>query len=236
MRAAPASGELLEPHSICSCWRRAAAHPPSEPASRTSSKELVATVGVGPPISAGAIALPMWTASATVADVPRPTMRLTQPLRSAEPGSASSTSSIASKCDRLGTGRPTAWTAAISPDCHSQPSGASFGWSPNIGPACSSDVVGTRSRGLAAAYCGSPCGTTSPRPSRPPRKLSTTSTLPPVVAAKLAWRTASPNTEVATPVAPAAAIPASSRRRESWVAASSAQQLPGPGCGAGWVA
>jgi hypothetical protein len=46
----------------------------------------------------------------------------------------------------------------------------------------SSDPVGTAMRGRAAAYPASPCGTTSDRPSQPPRRLSTTSTLPSVVA------------------------------------------------------
>ena len=41
-----------------------------------------------------------------------PISRLSQPLRALEPGSASSTASIAAKWERLGAGSPVAWTAA----------------------------------------------------------------------------------------------------------------------------
>ncbi len=63
----------------------------------------------------GAIEEDRWIASVGSTVPPIPIIRLTQPRRALEPGSASSTSSIAEKWERLGTGRPTAWTAASSP-------------------------------------------------------------------------------------------------------------------------
>ena len=53
-------------------------------------------------------------------------------MRVVDPGSASSTSSIAAKCDRLGAGRPVACTAASLPAVHIGSSGASAGCSPNM--------------------------------------------------------------------------------------------------------
>ncbi len=90
--------------------------------------------------------MPSCTASKTagLAWVPeRPTIRLTQPLRSEEPGAASSTSSIAEKWERFATGSPTAWTAASSPEVQYFVSGASLGCSPNIESAQSSWLAAT---------------------------------------------------------------------------------------------
>ncbi len=56
---------------------------------------------------------PMWTPSLGELVASRPSVRFSHPERLASPGLASSTSSIASKCDRFGTARPTAVTAAI---------------------------------------------------------------------------------------------------------------------------
>ena len=93
---------------------------------------------------------PIWTASIGEPAPSRPTSRLSQPTRAAEPGSASSTSSIAEKCERLATGSPVAWTAAILPAFHSGSSGASAGCSPNMPSLASSRSGGTAMRGRAA--------------------------------------------------------------------------------------
>ncbi len=77
-------------------------------------------------------------------------MRLTQPRRTLEVGSASSISSIARKCDRLGTSIPTACTAASSPACHSHSSGCIAGCSPNIASAATRLAAGMPMVGRAA--------------------------------------------------------------------------------------
>ncbi len=59
-----------------------------------------------------------------------PTSRFSQPIRALEPGSASSTSSIAEKCERLAMVSPAAWTAASVPAVHSGRSGAELGVQP----------------------------------------------------------------------------------------------------------
>ncbi len=79
----------------------------------------------------------------------RPTSRLSQPTRALEPGSASSSSSIAEKWLRFGTGRPVACTAAIFPAFHSGTSGASAGWRPNMPSFTSSWSDGTAILGRA---------------------------------------------------------------------------------------
>jgi hypothetical protein len=74
---------------------------------------------------------------------------LIQPERAVEPGSASSTASIAEKCERLGTERPTAWMAASSWLSQSDWRGAMLGCSPNIESAPMSDGFGTEVFGRA---------------------------------------------------------------------------------------
>ena len=93
--------------------------------------------------------LPSWTASVGSEPPSRPIIRLTQPRRTLLPGSASSTSSMAEKCDRLGTGRPTACTAASSPESHSHESGDRFGCSPNISSAATRLFFGSARLGRA---------------------------------------------------------------------------------------
>jgi hypothetical protein len=78
-----------------------------------------------------------------------PTSRFSQPTRLLEPGSASSSSSIAEKCDRLGAGSPVAWTAAILPAFHSGSRGASLGCSPKNESAARSCAFGIAIRGRA---------------------------------------------------------------------------------------
>ena len=78
-----------------------------------------------------------------------PIMRFTQPRRVVDPGSASSTSSIAEKWDRFGTERPTACTAASSPAVNSHSSGCIWGWRPNIESGATSAFCGTAMVGRA---------------------------------------------------------------------------------------
>ncbi len=92
----------------------------------------MARVGFGPTSAVVGKFIPSWTASSVPFLGPRPIIRLIHPLRASEPGAASSTSSMAEKCERLATRRPVAWIAASSPDCHSGASGAIAGCSPNI--------------------------------------------------------------------------------------------------------
>ena len=77
-------------------------------------------------------------------------MRLIQPTRALLPGSASSSSSMASKWLRLGAGSPTACTAARLPACHQRDTGANFGCRPNVASACSSSVALSAVVGRAA--------------------------------------------------------------------------------------
>ena len=231
------------------CWiptSSAAARAACRPAARRSRRAgrprsgRVATVGVGPPIIVGGIASPMCTASGGRGAPPRPTIRLTQPRRSREPGVG-----VLDELHRLEVravghrAGPTAWTAAISPASHSHCSGASLGCSPNI---ASCGEQRRRRDGEAGprpcSTAGRRAGTTRPSPSMPPRKLSTTRTLPPGVAREDAWRTASPKTEVVTPVArrrrpcrPAAGDGRAGSRRE--LGAALGRVSSGVGC-LGW--
>ncbi len=94
--------------------------------------------------------MPICTASRVPLRGPRPIIRLIQPLRASDPGAASSTSSIAEKCERLGTLRPVAWTAASSPDFHKNSSGSIEGCRPNVESAHNRAVFGTAVVGRAA--------------------------------------------------------------------------------------
>ena len=107
----------------------------------------MASTGRGPIIAVVGKFMPSCTASSV--PLPRPIIRLIHPDRVEDPGSASSTSSMAEKWERLATGRPTAWTAASSPEAHSGASGAIIGCSPNIGSAHSNVFTGTAVVGRA---------------------------------------------------------------------------------------
>ena len=93
------------------------------------SRSLNAMIGSGPIMEVG---MPAPTASACRFELTSslPTRRLSHPVRWAEPGSASSSSSIAAKCERLGAGSPVAWIAASLPALHSGTSGAIAGCMP----------------------------------------------------------------------------------------------------------
>ena len=75
---------------------------------------------------------------------------MSQPIRAEEPGSASSTASMAEKCDRLGTRIPVAWTAASLPAFHIGSSGSREGWSPKVASAASKEAAGIAMVGRAA--------------------------------------------------------------------------------------
>jgi len=72
------------------------------------------------------------------------------PDRTDEPGLASSTSSMAAKCDRFGAGSPVACTAATLPAVQNGRSGSNAGCSPNIWSGQSRDPFGTAMVGRAA--------------------------------------------------------------------------------------
>ena len=93
---------------------------------------------------------PMATPSIARSSPLSPSSRLSHPERSAEPGAASSSSSIAAKCERLATGRPVACTAASSPASHIGTSGAKEGCRPKKPSLATSRSLGTAMRGRAA--------------------------------------------------------------------------------------
>ena len=94
--------------------------------------------------------------------------------------------------------------------------------------------VGTPIVGRALAYPGSPCGTTSDRPSDPPRRLSTTRVLEPGAPYAVAVKMSPTMPETATPPSSAPA-PARKRRRETWKSSQLMVISSGvPGCSARW--
>jgi hypothetical protein len=101
----------------------------SSPESVKSSTEAHAQVGAGPASTAAGMALPTR---------PRRTGGRRQPAQHpVEPagpdrgaGRGPFSSSIAEKCERLGAGWPTAWTAPNVPAFQNGSSGASAGFSP----------------------------------------------------------------------------------------------------------
>ena len=110
---------------------------------------MAAIVAAGPVSAVVGKSMPTWTAFIGSEPPPSPTIRLIQPVRAEEPGAASSTSSIAEKCDRLTTGSPVAWMAASSPDCQYLASGCIDGCSPNIESLQISEAAGTAVVGRA---------------------------------------------------------------------------------------
>src|SRR3954469_20130504 len=78
------------------------------------------------------VSSPTCTPSRGLVFGPSPIIRLIHPDRTDDPGSASSTSSMAQKWERLGTGNPVACIAASSPDCQYLARGCIDGCSPNI--------------------------------------------------------------------------------------------------------
>ena len=72
--------------------------------------------GAGPRNDEGAVdVVSDDAAKVRAASRSRPTIRLIQPVRSDEPGAARSIWSIASKCERVGSAWPTAWTTPKRP-------------------------------------------------------------------------------------------------------------------------
>ena len=71
------------------------------PGTSSPSRSWVARVGFGPTSAVVGKFIPSWTASSVPFLGPRPIIRLIHPLRASEPGAASSTSSMAEKCERL---------------------------------------------------------------------------------------------------------------------------------------
>ena len=87
--------------------------------------------GAGPPSEAGGTPVPMLSAcSGEVLASGSPISRLSQPVRVDDPGAASSSSSMAEKCERFGAGKPEAWTQPSLPVLQSGISGASAGCMP----------------------------------------------------------------------------------------------------------
>ena len=105
--------------------------------------------GAGPTSEPGGAPPPTPKACSGESIRSAPTSRLSQPTRASEPGSASSTSSIAEKWERLGAGSPVAWMAAMLPAFHQGSSGASSGCSPKKPSGTSSRSYGTAIRGRA---------------------------------------------------------------------------------------
>ena len=129
------------------CWRRPSS---SLPGSSTSSTEPADIVDAGPISEVGIVLVPALNpCSGEEPGVPL-TSRFSQPTRSLEPGSASSISSIAAKCERLATGSPVACTAATLPASQSGSRSVIAGCSPNMPSLASSRSEGTAIRGRAA--------------------------------------------------------------------------------------
>ena len=107
--------------------------------------------GAGPARAAGGTPVPMFIAcSGESLPSGSPIRRFSQPVRVDEPGSASSSSSMAEKCERLGTGKPEAWTHPSLPVLQSGSSGARAGCMPKNPSAATSWSLGMPMRGRAS--------------------------------------------------------------------------------------
>jgi hypothetical protein len=87
-------------------------------------------------------------ASGAVAPV-APSIRSSQPVRRAVPAAARSISSMAAKCERVGLGWPTDWTAARWPAFHIGSSGARPGCRPKVPSPAMTWLFGRASDGRA---------------------------------------------------------------------------------------
>jgi len=85
-----------------------------------------------PLIEIGAVAGPTEQAANGVPVPETPAIRSIQPVRRSDPGAARSISSMASKCDMVGSCCPTAWTNASWPASHSGTRSESAGCIPNV--------------------------------------------------------------------------------------------------------
>ncbi len=209
----------MSPGACAHCLRMAVKRALAEearrltPATPAESRDENDITAAGPTREVGSV-LPRATAPRALRRPEPPTSRLSHPTRAGEPGSASSSSSMAAKWDRFATGRPVAWTAASRPAFHNGRSGPSAGCRPKNPSAASSRAFGTAIVGRAASYAGSPCGTTSDSPSAAPRRDTTTRADSEVAAVApegepLMVTTVEPNMVVA----PARAEPRSTPRR-----------------------
>ena len=107
--------------------------------------------GAGPASAAGGTPVPMFIAwSGDPSPSGSPIRRLSQPVRVDDPGAASSSSSMAEKCERLGAGKPEAWTQPSLPELQSGSSGESAGCMPKKASAASSWSLGIAMRGRAS--------------------------------------------------------------------------------------
>ena len=107
--------------------------------------------GAGPASDAGGTPVPMLSAWAgELSPSGSPIRRLSQPVRVADPGSASSSSSIAEKCERFGAGKPEAWTQPSLPVLQSGSSGASAGCMPKKPSGASREACGIAILGRAS--------------------------------------------------------------------------------------
>ncbi len=148
------------------------------PLSENESTERRARSGEVPMNERGAVELPTAVAAKGPGVVVAPTIRSSQPVRSDEPGAARSISSMSVKCDRVGLGWPRACTMASLLVSHSGLRGARAGCSAKREVMAMPRDWGTAMFGRAAMYAGSATGATADRPSKPPRKDSTTRVSP----------------------------------------------------------
>ncbi len=134
--------------SVCSdLRRRSLGSHSSSPAIPTEDTSVAESTGSSPYSEVGSTPPPRlkpWSGDSWPS---APISRFSQPRRVAEPGSASSSSSIAAKCERFGAGSPVPCTAASRPASQSGSNGASSGCRPNVPSRASSRSAGT-------AICG----------------------------------------------------------------------------------
>ena len=86
------------------------------PLSLNESTDHMASSWLAPRKADDAVFEPTWVAWNAVPTSRRPSTRSSQPVRSGDPGAARSISSIAEKCERLGSAIPTAWIMPRSPE------------------------------------------------------------------------------------------------------------------------
>jgi hypothetical protein len=102
-------------------------------------------------------------------------MRSIQPLRMLAVGAPRSISVAATACERLTTSWPTACTTASFSLSHKRYSGFIAGCRPKVSSTFLASDAGVPMVGRSSAYRVSPIGATAERPSKPPRRDTTTS-------------------------------------------------------------
>ena len=136
----PSVVRLPDHSSRTDASRQPSSSAPGRPTSSTRSADIA---GCGPKREVGIMLEPALKPCSGASPGVVPISRLSQPTRAREPGSASSTSSMASKCDRLATGSPAACTVAICPAVHSGTRDAMAGCRPNM-----PSLTSSRSEGM----------------------------------------------------------------------------------------